>query len=96
VSTTHTPGPWSAFTDDSGATPHTNIVAVNPFTDCVFSLPGHTKDEPNIALVCAAPDMLAALQRADTRLYVARNNGFEVPQGDIDAIRNAIAKATAV
>jgi hypothetical protein len=57
-----TPAPWSAFTDDSGGRPHTNIVAVVPRTDCVFSLPGHHKDEPNVKLICAAHDLLAALQ----------------------------------
>lgn len=57
-----TPAPWSAFTDDSKYPPHTNIVAVVPRTDCVFSLPGHHKDEPNVKLICAAHDLLAACQ----------------------------------
>lgn len=54
----HTPGPWAAFTDGM----HTNIVAVVPRTDCVFSLPGHDKNEPNVRLIAAAPDLLEALK----------------------------------
>lgn len=54
----HTPAPWSAFTDDSGSKPHTNIVSVVPHTDCVFSLPGMHKDDPNVRLITAAPDLL--------------------------------------
>lgn len=53
----HTPGPWAAFSDDEG---HTNIVAVVPRTACVFSLPGHHKTEPDVQLIAAAPDLLAA------------------------------------
>lgn len=53
----HTPGPWAAFSDDEG---HTNIVAVVPHTTCVFSLPGHHKTEPDVQLIAAAPDLLAA------------------------------------
>lgn len=62
LASAHTPGPWAAFTDDSGPQPHTNIVAFSPRTDCVFSLPFHDKREPNVMLATAAPDLLAALK----------------------------------
>lgn len=63
----HTPGPWSAFTDDSGSRPHTNIVAVNPRTDCVFSLPGHHKRDPNVQLIAAAPELLDFIRQIAKR-----------------------------
>ena len=51
----HTPGPWAAFTADG----HTNIVALAPRTQVVFSLPGRDKNEPDVMLATAAPDLLA-------------------------------------
>ncbi|WP_411975961.1 hypothetical protein [Sulfitobacter faviae] len=58
-----TPGPWSAFTDDTG--PHTNIVSPTPRTSCVFSLAGRDKRHPDIERVCRVPDMEAALLAAE-------------------------------
>lgn len=57
----HTPGPWAAFTDDVGLRPHTNIVAFEGRTQCVFSLPGRDKAEPDVRLIVAAPGLLEAL-----------------------------------
>jgi hypothetical protein len=64
----HTPGPWAAFTDDSGSVPHTNIVAVAPRTACVFSLPGRHKQEPDLRLIAAAPALLEALKATTAQL----------------------------
>lgn len=38
--------------------------------------------------------LLVALERAQTRLYVAQNNGFDIPRDDMAAIAAAIAQAT--
>lgn len=64
MSATFTPGPWAAFTDVRGAG-HTYIVAVNPRTSCVFSLPGRHKDEPDVRLITAAREMIDALLWAE-------------------------------
>lgn len=58
-----TPGPWSAFTDDTA--PHTNIVSPVPHTSCVFSLAGRDKRHPDIDRLCRVPDMEAALIAAE-------------------------------
>lgn len=90
----HTPGPWSAFTDDSGSRPHTNIVAVNPRTDCVFSLPGHHKKEPNVQLIAAAPTMLKALRIVASTL--PHIGGREMATDSLmREVNAAIAQATA-
>lgn len=87
---THTAGPWAAFTDDSGARPHTNIVSVVPVTDCVFSLPGHHKDEANVRLIAAAPDLLEAC-----KLLVKGLGRFDGPTlGEMAQAEAAISKAT--
>ena len=64
TNSTHTPGPWAAFTDDSKYPPHTNIVAVTPRTTCVFSLQGMHKDNADVQLIAAAPELLEALEYA--------------------------------
>ena len=54
----HTPGPWAAFTDrqfDSQV--NTNVVAVVPFTKRVFGFVGMDKSNPDILLICQAPEM---------------------------------------
>jgi hypothetical protein len=51
----HTPGPWAAFSDESGAG-HTNIVAVVPRTKVIASFTGKHKSDPDICLISAAPD----------------------------------------
>jgi hypothetical protein len=58
MSAKHTPGPWVAFTADG----HTNIIALTERTRVVFSLPGRDKNEPDVVLATAAPDLLAALE----------------------------------
>jgi hypothetical protein len=88
----HTPGPWAAFTDD-GWPRHTNIVAVVPHTRCVLSLPGRHKDDPDVRLATAAPELLDALVKARAELAgLPRSLGYEFTHlREIDA---AIAKAT--
>lgn len=57
-----TPGPWAAFTDDSGHSPHTNIVAVVPITACVFSLAGRNKREADVEWISrCSPSAVSAL-----------------------------------
>lgn len=87
---THTKKPWSAFTDDSRDPPHTNIVAYDGGTKCVFSLPGRHKNEPDVALACAAPDLLEALEAAIDllQLYATGDDQFTVERACA-----AIAKA---
>jgi len=64
-----TPGPWSAFTDDSGSSPHTNIVAVVPRTACVVSLPGRDKREADIHFIAAANPQAILKLIAENRAY---------------------------
>lgn len=94
MTTTHTPGPWAAFTDGN----HTNIVAVVPKTDCVFSLQGHDKNEPNVCLIVAAPNLLKELEALYTWLgdYTSEWAGRNTPEGQARLIgmRDAIALAT--
>lgn len=100
MSAKHTPGPWAAFTDDN----HTNIVAFSPRTVCVFSLPGHEKNEPDVRLIAAAPELLEALETIEERIsYYASLNDSEAPNieqwaytdqsSDMKKVRAAIAKA---
>jgi hypothetical protein len=51
---THTPGPWSAFSDVVNN--HTNILKIGKTTDLLFYLPGHDKHDPNVRLIAAAPE----------------------------------------
>jgi len=98
----HTAGPWSAFTDDSGSRPHTNIVAVVPRTDVVFSLPGHHKNEPNVRLIAAAPDLLTvAMELMPKNICVENTNvqdsqvlPVDVTMGELRRLAAAIARAT--
>lgn len=84
----HTPGPWGAFSDDEG---HTNIVAFTPRTASVFSLPGRHKDEPDVRLISAAPDLLKAAKRA---LSVLKAQGHGVAKDNVlGALVAAIGKA---
>lgn len=41
--------------------------------------------------VAALPDLVSALRRAQTRLYVAKNNGFDVPPDDVVAIDSVLS-----
>lgn len=86
----HTPGPWAAFTDDSGSSPRTNIVAVVPRTDCVFSLPGHHKSEPNVRLIAAAPDLVEALKACRSKFeeYALNHYRKRTAEGDEKAAAN--------
>ena len=65
--------PWSAFTDDSRDTLHTNIVGVVPNTHCVLSLSGHHKSEPNVTLATLAPDMAAHIIALEARVKAAED-----------------------
>lgn len=60
--TSFTPGPWAAFTDDVSEPQHTNIVAFKGQTSVVFSLPGRHKNEADVRLIAASPDLYEALE----------------------------------
>lgn len=64
---------WAAFTDESGPSPHTNLVSFSPITDCAVSISGVHKNDPNIAFIAAANpatilDLLAANRKMRTAL----------------------------
>ena len=60
---------WAAFTDDSGARPHTNLVSFVPVTDCALSIPGAHKNDPNVAFIAAAnPTTVLALLAENAEL----------------------------
>jgi len=99
--TEHTPGPWRlgeanhciiiSTADDTTLRP-TAIVA-----DCEYLRPSE-EAKANARLIAAAPDLLAALQRADLDVTLLLpfltgpyKSGLEAGR---DAIRAAIAKAT--
>jgi len=101
-----TPGPWSAFTDDTK--PHTNVVSPTPSTTCVFYLTNRTKDEPDICRIARVPDMEAriladaeALKAADalakwagiavSRKPNQRTGGRMVLEADLLRIEEALA-----
>lgn len=73
-----TPGPWAAFTDDSGSQLHTNIVAVVPRTACVLSLPGRSKREADV-------DWIARCNPANLRTILAYVKELEGALGSIIA-----------
>lgn len=95
-----TPGPWSAFTDDTA--PHTNIVSPVPHTRCVFSLAGRDKRHPDIKRVCRVPDMEAALIAAEEMAgaadcirhwhdAMADGSGMVVSSEHVHKLREAVA-----
>ena len=75
--------PWAAFTDDSGAVNHTNIVAVNPYTRVVISLPGRHKRDEDIDRMVEEHNYLA---QAYAQLQTDRDalqSKFDDPRGNI-------------
>lgn len=89
----HTPGPWTAFSDEIND--HTNILSIADRTRFVLSLPGRHKSEPDIRLITAAPDLLEALEKAVTG-YGNKGGPWSVPSEPgawIEMAKNAIAKA---
>lgn len=76
TTTTHTPGPW---TDDGGNNPLISgadgkyIAQVLCYSDCdVGSL--RPEAAADIALICAAPDLLAALKEAVEEMRIVRKS----------------------
>lgn len=82
--TKHTPGPWVAFTDVVNN--HTNIVSINEKTRLVLSLPNRDKNDPDVILATAAPELLEALEEA-VELFGCDDEEWT------EAAKNAIAKA---
>jgi hypothetical protein len=94
MSTTHTAGPWAAETNAAGLkvkSAEGDIIA----TPSGFDV-GQEKAEANARLIAAAPEMLAALHRADAALslLMATGNGDRHDLSALESIRAAIAKAT--
>lgn len=75
---------WAAFTDDSGATPHTNLVSFVNRTECVLALPGRNKREPLVEFLAAAtPKAVAELlaERDALEMQLSQATRFELPHG---------------
>lgn len=90
-STLHAPSPWHA-------TPHLRIVAADNRTVAVC-LPA-SDGEANATLIAAAPDLLAALERAieNDAAFICRDatcEEYEKSMDWIDMAKAAIAKAKA-
>jgi hypothetical protein len=93
MSTQHTPAPWT--TDGDAYSGNLDIIALTgriAMLDCEFSAETEDVLTANARLIAAAPDLLAALQRALAAIeyYHAREGS---PETLADA-RAAIAKAT--
>lgn len=87
----HTPGPWTAFSDE--VNDHTNVVSIADRTRLVLSLPGRHKSDPDVRLIAAAPELLEALELILEALEEAVEL-FGCPDGTwVDKAKNAITKA---
>jgi len=89
-----TPGPWAAFTDDSGDEPHTNIVAIGAPTELICMLPGRDKRHADVVLIRHAPRLYAALELATklAKREAARAYGV-FAQEDIEQFEAALKAA---
>ncbi len=100
MKTTHTPGPWELqeITHASEGL----VYFVKGANATVQHKSKDTAGEANARLIAAAPELLAALQRAEALLSIAYNPGIEDSvtlaatscQWATNAARAAIAKAT--
>ena len=89
VDALHTPGPWIIKDGDWLQSERGPIVDGRYFSICVT-----TVSEADRALILAAPDLLAACERALNFIGNTEDEfGENLPSGD--ALRAAIAKATA-
>lgn len=98
---TFTPGPWSIYDDsDDGKTNRIEIVAIGKTVARIYcSVPN--EDLQNARLIAAAPDLLAALEKATAHIEAMMAHIENKPerfkshcwQQALDA-RAAIAKAT--
>ena len=88
----HTPGPWRSGKWGASIIANTPIQGGINGSDAVESYGGHliaeSISECNMALIIAAPDLLAALQNLE-------NDDGKIPEHAWALIQSAIAKATA-
>ena len=87
---THTPGPWHIAEDMRGiGNQHVSGVCDmvgNPVANC------GTNAEANACLIAAAPDLLAALERARNHLIMSGTRQTDAPEALAQCV-SAIAKA---
>ena len=88
MTTKHTPGPWSIHTN-IGRKGSVGVTA--DAAPCIIAIMGNDKQWPveahnNAALIAAAPDLLAALQRV--------THDLENPEKDVALNRHTISTAT--
>lgn len=84
----HTEGPWHAMACDDGfwiGNDNENAAFVPGFTD-------HPLNQANASLVAAAPEMLAALRRAESHFRILAPK-FDEPGSIMADMHSAIAKA---
>jgi hypothetical protein len=94
MSAAHTPGPWVYCHNDSEYYEH----RIRAKPGCICIMPGwrihedlRLEQEANAHLICAAPELLAALQS----ILLAVNVRIDDPRiGLFDIARAAVAKAT--
>lgn len=88
----HTPGPWRSGKWGASIIASTPVQGGINGSDAVESYGGHliaeSISECNMALIIAAPDLLAALQNLE-------NDDGKIPEHAWTLIQSAIAKATA-
>ena len=88
----HTPGPWRSGKWGASIIASTPVQGGINGSDAVESYGGHliaeSISECNMALIIAAPDLLAALQNLE-------NDDGKIPEHAWALIQSAIAKATA-
>lgn len=92
MKTPHTPGPWAfrPTTKPNNGTAWRDIVAPSPFGPAYI---GESMEE-NAALVCAAPDLLAALEAAENHLCALYGEGGPLERGERPfALHNQIIEA---
>ncbi|WP_418122285.1 hypothetical protein [Variovorax sp. 160MFSha2.1] len=86
----HTPGPWVAHADLLVRTEDGWVIA-----RCCSTLGKYELEEPNVRLIAAAPELLAAAQRVEP--FVAGfddDNLHDDIKGMLRDLRAAVAKAT--
>lgn len=92
METKHTPGPWHA--SNSGPDSHNQALIISEATGANVAVAYARED---MSLIAAAPDLLEALELAQTtiqRIEPDHTHGpFSTVRGTLDAIRTALAKA---
>lgn len=99
MKTSHTPGPWkqgilkSPIYGSDGTLVDESISVLSPSADKLVAKVGGlrvSQTEANVALICAAPDLLAALEALIPRICM-HEDAFN--RGEFEAARAAIRAA---